>query len=107
MKKVLIAMGMAVLVVATSATGCSSSGFSCDAKSKCPNDPPPTQSQIDKCKAEQMGKCAAQYNDLGTCTLNQQKCGADGKTDSTAALQALGNCANQIKAYQDCKMANP
>lgn len=107
MKKVLFAVGAALVVVGVSMTGCSSSGFSCDAKSKCANDPAPSQASIDDCKKEQAGKCSAQYNDFGTCASGQQKCTADGKTDTAAALQVLANCANQYKAYRDCKTANP
>ncbi len=77
-------------------------GDQCTAVSKCPNDPPKTQAQIDMCKtgmAMQLTKCPNETKALGVCFVNNWTCDAEGKTDN---LGTLGKCQAEFDAVQKC-----
>src|SRR5947208_12228157 len=53
----------------------------CTLQSRCVNDPPPTQSDIDDCNQALEGKCAAEYRARLDCVAAHQTCGPDGHSD--------------------------
>jgi hypothetical protein len=78
--------------------------FDCASKGPCPNDPTPTQSEIDACNQALGGACGAEYNAFGDCAYAAAKCTAAGVTDSAAAIAA---CQSQYNAYVSCATGGP
>jgi hypothetical protein len=89
------------------ALGCSSSsggGASCSSKGLCPNDTPPTPSDISQCQSL-IGdsKCGGLFRAYFDCAYAQQKCASDGTLDGPTTQDAItANCAQQIASYQSC-----
>jgi hypothetical protein len=107
MKKIvagMLASAVAALFVVSATPGCSSS-VDCSAN-KCSADPAPTDASKKACEDEKAGACGSEYNSAGSCVNGKVTCGSDNKTDATSALKAIGDCATEIKAYQDCKAKN-
>jgi hypothetical protein len=74
----------------------------CTAKSKCPNDPVPTQAQTDMCKMNSMmqsTKCPNEAKAFGMCFYNNWTCDADGKTDP---LATIAKCQAEQDALAKC-----
>lgn len=83
---------LASLFVLTAA--CSSNGTSDCSTPRCPNDPVPSQQSIDSC-TKQQGTCSSACKTESSCyntKVKGQVCGADGKTDSSKYLAAVGMC---------------
>ena len=99
-----------VLVMSALVGGCSSDSddssnqASCsNRQSKCKNDVI-TQDQIDSCnKALSDPKCGTVNGAALLCAVQNQECGADGKTDEEATA---AKCKSQVKAAEDCDNAN-
>lgn len=91
MRKLLVSLVVSLAAVPfLASSACSSSGSSCGSK-VCPNDPDPTQAQIDQCNANKMkqdSKCSSQCGSYASCLSDHAKdvCGADGKTDPNKTL---------------------
>ena len=89
------------------ALGCSGSGggnVSCTAKGLCPNDTPPTPSDITQCDGL-VGdpKCGGLFQSYYNCAYAQQQCATDGTLDGTATQTAIeAHCAPQVAEYQSC-----
>ena len=61
--------------------GCSSSGgFSCEGKSKCTNDPPPSDAAIKACNDALKGPCGEKFKKQGECFASAA-CTVEMKTD--------------------------
>jgi hypothetical protein len=70
---------------------------SCTTKSKCPADPPPTQSEIQACQMDMNDpRCGADFTALLDCAYANQMCDASGHTVQTNA------CNAQVMAYVSC-----
>lgn len=73
---------------------CSSSSTDCSAKA-CPNDPDPTQAQIDACKQNQgkQDKCSSQCGSYVSClTSHKSDICTNGKTDATKLPMLIQTC---------------
>jgi hypothetical protein len=87
--------------------GCSSAGTggaSCTSKGLCPNDTPPTPSEVSQCKGI-VGdpKCGALFQAYLDCAFAQQKCASGGTLDDSATKAAIGtHCIQQAGAYRVC-----
>jgi hypothetical protein len=89
------------------ALGCSSSGgtnASCSSKGLCPNDTPPTPSEVSQCQSlVGDSKCGGLFQTYFDCAYAQQKCASDGTLDGPATQAAIkASCAEQIASYQGC-----
>jgi hypothetical protein len=101
---------LALLAGGVVALACSGSGSSsCSSKSRCVNDPPPTDSEVRQCESlANDGKCGALFRTYLACAFTQEKCTAAGVVDEAATRTAiLANCATQVNAYQSCTSAAP
>jgi hypothetical protein len=89
---------LAFMGILGASTACSGSSYDCNKPTKaCPNDPDPTQTQIDQCK-----KCQAEASALADCSKGKVTCTADGKTDPAGGLALALACPQQIANYQQC-----
>lgn len=74
-------------------------------KKACPNDPDPTQAQIDACLSgkDTSGQgCQTEYLALVLCAGGRAIC-KDGKTDPSATFQAItAACGGELERYQRC-----
>src|SRR5438046_1347995 len=104
MRKLLVSLAVSLAAVPfLASSACSSSGTSCGSKT-CPNDPDPTQAQIDQCNANKMksdSKCSSQCSAYQSCLSSHAKdiCGADGKTDTSKAVTLV---TVTCKASSEC-----
>jgi hypothetical protein len=73
----------------------------CDAASTCPNDPPPTQADVDECHTEAAGSCAGAVQSYRNCYVAQRVCAYDGTTDVHATEEACGGEATSVYACVD------
>ncbi len=98
---------LAAAVALALALGCSSSGgsnVSCSSKGACPNDTPPTASDINQCDGL-VGdpKCGGLFQAYFDCAYGQQQCASDGTLDDQSTQAAIeAHCAAQIASYQRC-----
>lgn len=87
----------------TSSSSSSSSGggaqFSCNYKSKCANEPAPTQTNIDACNELLSGPCGTQYRAYGNCGVQNEKCKGDGTYDLEGTKAA---CNTTWVEFSDC-----
>jgi len=82
---------LVTVALASLVAGCSSSASdNCSAKSKCSAQPAPTDAQIKQCKeaADSNPKCSSQVSAFGSCSIANEVCGADNKTDVTKTPDA-------------------
>lgn len=93
----------------TSSSSSSSSGgaaaFSCDYKSKCPNEPAPTQTNIDACKELLGGACGNEYRAYGNCGVQNEKCKGDGTYDLEATKSACNTTWVEFSGCATSKLA--
>jgi hypothetical protein len=107
-KTFLIIGAAAALALAACGSGRSGGGGLCAAVSKCSADPPQPQTQIDICNIEVSGACGSEYNAAGNCSVAQQVCGADNKTNVLATQAGVeANCRSLWNAYNACCAQNP
>lgn len=90
MRKLFVSIAVSLCAIPfLASSACSSSGSSCGSKT-CPNDPDPTQAQIDQCNSNKTktDKCAGDCSAYSSCITSHAKdvCGADGKTDTSKAI---------------------
>jgi hypothetical protein len=106
-----IAVVAAIPTVAVQGCG----GSVCDYQKACPNDPMPTQSQIESqvssCKAHEQDisnqPCFGEREDWLGCLRGQAVCTAAGTTDFNASVQrAQVNCSNQYGNLTACCLRN-
>jgi len=96
-----------VLAVAPLALACSSQTFTaptiipCGEASTCPNDAPPTQADVDACRSELAGPCAAAYQAYRDCLAAQRVCTYVGTTDLLATQQACRATSASVGACLD------
>lgn len=83
-------------------TGCG--GFSCDAEGKCSADPKREQADIDSCQKQIDGECGAEFEAVFQCFLDNQVCGDDDKTDSTATF---AKCTKEQGEAVACCLSKP
>lgn len=107
-KKSAVVLGLAGSMFLT-LFACSSSsssngggGASCPTTKACPNDPDPDTASCQKSLNDP--NCGSQNAALGQCAAANEKCGADGKTDSNNLLSA---CGSQFSAALQCGLAHP
>jgi hypothetical protein len=71
----------------------------CGEASTCPNDPSPTQFDLDACHADVGGPCGAFQQAYVDCYSDHRVCAYDGTTDVLATEQA---CAAESRAIAAC-----
>lgn len=103
-------MFFAVAVVA-SLVGCGG-GDPCGRQSSCANDAKKTDAEITACreqlKTAQGQACYSEILAYGNCILDNQVCGADGKTDRSASnTKASTNCTSALANGIACCGKNP
>ena len=93
--KLLVMVG--ALAFAVVAAGCSNGG-SCTAKSKCGNDPQPTEDEITLCNNKLNDQtCGSLYSDYLGCVDSNRVCTESATTDLTATP-----CNDKYEKYQNC-----
>ncbi len=97
-KVLVFASAVGFVGILGASTACGGSSYNCDKPTKsCPNDPDPTQTQIDQCK-----KCQGEASALADCSKGKVTCTADGKTDPASGLGLALACPQQLANYQQC-----
>ncbi len=80
-------------------------GDPCTAVSKCANDPKRTDAEIKVCQdqvkasKDMYKKCTTQIDAQSSCLVNNQQCGADGKSDTTASA---AKCTKELADVVTC-----
>jgi hypothetical protein len=98
----------ALFVLAAVLTGVSigcSSGAYCERNSKCKNQPATDRSDGGACAVTlgQYPQCRSQNEAYLNCTLDNEVCGLDGKTDPNATIgYSRTACADQKKKLDTC-----
>jgi hypothetical protein len=89
--------------------GSGASAGSCTSKGSCPNDPPPTQSEVAQCTALwNDSKCGPLFQSYFACAAQQEVCTSGGTIDDSATRAAISSsCSQQIAAYKACTPGGP
>jgi hypothetical protein len=94
----------AVVVACTITTSRSGSSPTCHDRSPCPNDPAPSQDDVDMCEQALASRCKQDYQALLDCVAAHPSCGPAGRSDPEAVRAA---CASEETAYSQCVPAPP
>jgi hypothetical protein len=99
-----------VLALGSVLVGCASDP--CDRRSPCPNDTPPSPSQVEQCRANlraaSNGPCYNEFIAYVTCGQNNVLCDSNGRTDPARTQTVIeSNCRPQLSSYRVCCMNNP
>jgi hypothetical protein len=97
------AVGVCTLVLCSCSSKSGPPAWSCSAKSKCPNDPPPTQDEITMCTMALGDCCSDKYLLQQRCYYDNEQCTDAGEVD-TAATMAV--CSKQDSDFSTC-LASP
>ena len=95
-------VGLSVLACSSSSNAAATAtGGDCPAvgSKACPNDAAEDQAGLDQCnKLKGDAKCGSKFVDILKCAGTNNKCGADGKSDTTGQTA----CKTQNDAYVTC-----
>ncbi len=103
MKKILLGLATISAITAISFSACGSDA--CATQSKCSADTKKTDAEIKTCQdnAAKVTTCKTESDAYSNCTIAQQACGTDNKTDGTKTLANItANCKTQLDAYTKC-----
>lgn len=93
-------VAVAVTIAACgSAHGISDNGITCSTQGKCPNEPPPTQSDIDACNSALASACATPFKAFLDCIYTKEVCAPGGGADVMATQAA---CQTEYDAALAC-----